>query len=286
MKFWKEMDELQARFSSVPHGLDVVNIGSGPSYYDFDWSAVSEVIGYNLAVAPEDFRYDARIIMQYGEFLKPGAVVVVVVVCPLSFGKNEYLYEDTFSEKYVRILPREAVDLPRWKYDLYHACPWVLKVKQLLPRIVSGAAYHLRKLFRKAKPLDPITGLINSWVAENKYLQNLKDENQAEFYLDTFQEKIKDLKDVLDNCRSQGLRPVIILPPMSGELRKNISDSFIQRFVYDNLRQAVEDDTPVLDYIDDARFKNESYYPNGLFLTQQIRKVFTKTVWEEIQRSL
>ena len=65
--YWrKDLNELSDRFASIPKELDVVNIGSGPSYYDFDWSAVPEISGFNMAVAPEDFRYDARIIKHYG----------------------------------------------------------------------------------------------------------------------------------------------------------------------------------------------------------------------------
>lgn len=283
MAFGKELDELKARFSSVPYGLDAVNIGSGPSYCDFDWSAVPGIAGYNLAVAPEDFRYDARVMMRYGKHLKRNGVVAVVV-CPLSFGENAYLYEDSFSERYVPILPGEAVDLPRWKYGLYHACPGVLKIKRALSSLVPGIVQRLRGLSEETVPANPIAGLVDGWIADNKYLRNLTDESQAEFYLDVFREKTKDLKAVIANCRRQGLRPVIVLPPMSGELRKNISDGFIRRFVYDNLHQATEDDVPILDYTDDARFRDESYYTNGLLLTPPVRKVFTRSVWEDIQR--
>ena len=104
-----------SHFKNIPDGLDVVNIGSGPSLHDFDWSAVPEINGYNLAVSPEDFRYDARMIRNYGHHLKTGGVVVIVI-CPLSFAENEYLYRDSFSEKYVGLLPKKDVDLPEWKY--------------------------------------------------------------------------------------------------------------------------------------------------------------------------
>lgn len=285
MVFGKDLDRLKRRFSSVPYDLDVANIGSGPSYYDFDWSAVPEIAGYNLAVAPEDFRYDARIVAQYGKHLKRNGVVVAIV-CPLSFAKNAYLYKDTFSEKYVQILPGEAVDLPRWKYGLYHACPGLLKLKRYLSCLAPGIVHRLRKPVGTTKPTDPIEGLIKGWIADNEALRNLTDESQAEFYLDAFQEKTKDLRDTIANCQKQGLRPVILLPPMSGALRENISDGFIRRFVYDNLRQVTEDDIPVLDYTDDARFKDRACYTNGLFLTPPMRRVFTRTVWEDMKQLL
>lgn len=80
-------------FPNLPNNLDIVNIGSGISDQNFDWSILPEVRGFNFAIRPEDFRYDARIIKNYGNHVKKGGIVIVVV-CPLSFGKNEYLYKN------------------------------------------------------------------------------------------------------------------------------------------------------------------------------------------------
>ena len=278
---------LKERFSNIPYNLDAVNIGSGLSYYDFDWSAIPEISGCNMAIVPEDFRYDARIIKCYGNHVKMGGVVIVVV-CPLSFAKNDYLYKDSFSEKYVSILPASDVDLPKWKYSLYKKLPISLKCKNFILRVLSGLCRRLKKLFscKKAGALSPIDAMVKGWVSDNKYLNNLTDSAQAEYYRDVFKEKENDLKKVIDNCRLHGLRPVILIPSMSGELRNNISDDFIQSFVYDNLRSATDDSTPLLNYIDDKRFKDESFYTNGLFLTPENQKDFTKTVWEDIKKVL
>lgn len=283
MHYGKDLNELKARFSSIPKELDIVNIGSGPSFYDFDWSAVPGISGYNLAVAPEDFRYDARILKYYGNHVKKGGIVVVVV-CPLSFVKNDYLYKDSFSEKYVFILPTVDVDLPKWKYMLYRYCPFVLKGKNLVQIVIRRMRKKL--VCKRQIPLSPTEELVKRWILDNEYLTNLKDSSQAEYYLDTFLEKRRDLRTVLNTCYKKKFRPVIVLPPMSNDLRQNISDSFIQRFVYDNLKEMVIDDTPILDYIDDARFNDVSNYTNGLFLTQKMRKVFTNTVWDEIGKVL
>lgn len=105
-------------FPNLPNNLDIVNIGSGISDQNFDWSILPEVRGFNFAIRPEDFRYDARIIKNYGNHVKKGGIVIVVV-CPLSFGKNEYLYKNYFNEKYIRILPFEDVDVSLFRYVLF-----------------------------------------------------------------------------------------------------------------------------------------------------------------------
>lgn len=285
MKAFEKNDELKKRFLDIPNNLDAVNIGSGPSFYDFDWSAIPEILGYNMAISPEDFRYDARIIKHYGNHVKRGGVVVVVVVCPLSFGENDYLYKDSFSEKYVSILSASDVDLPKWKYSLYKNFPIFLKCKKIILRVLRGLCRRLQKFFSRKKnyTLSPIEALVNGWISNNKYLNDLKNPNQADYYRDVFKEKESDLKKVVDNCCVQELKPVVVIPPMSSGLRANISDEFIKSFVYDNLKSIADGGTPILDYIDDKRFNDESYYSNGLFLTPEKRKDFTKTVWEDIK---
>ncbi len=276
------MMTLNKRFSNIPYNLDVVNIGSGPSKYDFDWSVIPELTGYNFAIAPEDFRYDARIIKNYGNHLKKGGVVVVVV-CPLSFGRNDYLERDSFSEKYVSILPAADVDLPKWKYALYKKFSGLLRVKNLFARLKRGVWCRISKLRKqeKSNAISPVQQLVNGWVLDNG-LDNLTDDKQAQHHRDVFKEKEANLRKIIENCRCQGLRPVLVIPPMSDELRGYISDDFIKNFVYDNLRSVSEEGIPIFDYIDDLRFTEDSYYTNGLFLTPEMRQVFTKTVWADI----
>lgn len=276
---------LRDRFSKIPYNLDAVNIGSGPSFYDFDWEAVPKIAGCNMAVAPEDFRYDERIIRNYGMHLKPGAVVVVVV-CPLSFGENEYLYQDAFSEKYASILPFEDVDLPFWKYFICRNFPWALWGRDF-PR--KGWNFIKRQL--EKKPMEKASqgtydlqdALIRSWLSQNKYLHNLKEAGQAAYYQDVFQKKVADLEAVIETCLNQGLFPVLLIPPLSAELRANISQEFIQKFVYDNMSNVMARGVPLLDYIDNIKFFDGNLYTNGLFLKPENRGKFTRLVWKDIQ---
>lgn len=281
----KNKDTLKVRFSNIPNELDIVNIGSGPSYYAFDWSDVPGISGYNLAIAPEDFRYDARIIKNYGYHVKKGGVVVVAVV-PLSFGENEYQNKSSFSEKYASILPSEDVDLPKWRYFLVRNFPLAVKVKNKLFRIISKIFCRDKKKPGNLPQKDRMHSLIAGWISENRYLHDLKDGEQAENYRETFQRRRGELKEIIDNCRRQGLKPVLLLPPLSSKLREQISDTFIEKFVYDNVHSVLDGDVLILDYIDDPRFKSESYYTNGLFLTQPICRKFTKIVWEDINNLL
>ena len=280
-----------SHFKNIPDGLDVVNIGSGPSLHDFDWSAVPEINGYNLAVSPEDFRYDARMIRNYGHHLKTGGVVVIVI-CPLSFAENEYLYGDSFSEKYVGLLPKKDVDLPEWKYMLYRTVPCILPVKRTVIRYARAVIRRIKRAEVptgkgrfEAEPVSGVSALVNGWIKDNRYLKDLQDPSQAEYYKDTFGRKRRDLTDVADGCQSQGLFPVLLLPPMSRQLWECMSQEFVRRFVYDNLAEIQAKGIPLLDYMDDGRFQEPGCYDNnGLFLNGSARQQFTRIVWNDIQK--
>lgn len=279
------------RLKNIPDGLDVVNIGSGPSLYDFDWSAVPEIKGYNLAVSPEDFRYDARMIRNYGYHLKTNGIAIIVI-CPLSFAENEYLYRDSFSEKYVGLLPQEDVDLPVWKYMLYRTVPSIVPAKNTVIRYIQAVRRRIKSAEApsgrsrpETKPVSGVSALVNGWIKDNQYLKDLKDPSQADYYKDTFRRKRRDLMDVADGCFSQGLFPVLLLPPMSSQLWEYMSQEFVRRFVYDNLSGIQARGIPLLDYMDDGRFQESGCYDNnGLFLNKATRKQFTRIVWNDIRK--
>lgn len=269
-------------FKYIPDKLDIVNIGSGISFNDFDWTSVSELKGYNLAVCPEDFRYDARIIKKFGCHIKKGGFVIIVV-CPLSFGKNEYLYEDYFSEKYVGLLPPEDVDISMIKYFLYSKIHFLYPLHTMMRKIVPYIKVKIKVLISgKIKEERQVIKTIRGWIHDSPGLTNLEDPGQARKFKDVFDEKKSGLRCIIDNCILQNLRPVILIPPMSDELFNKISLEFLNAFMYDNIKGEVERGIPLLDYLRDEELKSDSNYSNGIYLNDSAKKVFTNKVVHDI----
>ena len=269
-------------FKQIPNDLDIVNIGSGISFHDFVWDESMKLKGYNLAICPEDFRYDARIIKNYGFHLKKGGVVLIVV-CPLSFGKNEYLYKDFFSEKYVDLLPQEDVDISKNKYYIFLKIKYLYKANFFLhkiPKFLNNKVHYIKRGFKKESRID---SLVRGWIHDSPGLNDLKKSNQAQLFKSVFEEKKRDLSYVVDNCLNQNLKPIILLPPISDELYSRMSPDFLKSFMYDNILDEVNRGIFVLDYLRDKRFvENSKYHPNGIFLKDGNEIIFTKTVIEDI----
>lgn len=272
-------------FKNIPNNLDVANIGSGISYNDFVWDIDIDLKGHNFAICPEDFRYDARIIKKYGKHLKSGAVVIIVV-CPLSFGKNEYLYEDFFSEKYVDLLPKEDVDVSKLKYFLFSKIKSLYSFHVILRKIPIYIKAKIRRLFKMSSNESSVDIIIKGWIHDSPGLSDLRNPNQAEKFVSVFEEKKADLRKVVDNCLVQNLVPVILIPPISDSLYSRMSPEFLKAFMYDNISEEVARGIKILDYLRDETFMVDSNYKNGLFLTEEKKVLFTKRVISDIKESV
>ena len=266
-------------FQDLKEKYDVINIGSGPSKNDFDWSVITEVDGYNFAVAPEDFRYDARIVKNYGKYVNKGGAVVIVI-CPLSFAENAYLQEDFFSYKYVKALPPEDVDIPLWKY-------FILKIPLLgiciinARRAINIPCHVINHFVKKRKIELPCEEkLVYGWLRDNPCLKNLKDIPDVNLS-EIFERKVSDLRNVVKECRSHSLIPIFLLPPVSKKLKSFFSEDFLDLFVYKNIG-SVDDTITLLDYMQNEQFNDDNYFSNGLFLKKEYVQLFTRDVLKRI----
>ena len=274
------------KFDGVPGKLDIVNIGSGPSYYNFKWDAIKGVRGYNLALAPEDFRYDFRVLERYIHNLKIGGVVVVVV-CPLSFGENEYLEKAGFSEKYAKILSWNKVDVSLFRYLVNKYFPLIRHIK------------HFASFLSNESIIDPYAkedsikndeerknnadNIYKGWLSENAYLKDMKDPSTSVYYKEVFNKRKKELKKIIDFIIECRMTPVIVIPPLSEYLREYFSKQFLREFFYNNIDFLYEKNIMVLDYLEDDRFSDLSLYSNGIFLQNDNRDYFTKVVYDTIK---
>lgn len=262
-------------FPNLKGKYDVINIGSGPSEHDFNWSAIHEKKGYNFAVSPEDFRYDARILKNFGKYVKKDGIVLIVI-CPLSFAENAYLLEESFSYKYVKVLPAKDVDIPLWKYTLLKKSFLRLCIVSF-NRFIHIPCYVIKHLFRKQVPsLNKEEELVNCWLKDNPYLINLKDIPEKNLSV-VFEKKCDDLRKVVEVCYSNSLIPVFVLPPVSNTLQGYFSEEFLNYFLYENIKR-VDEAIPLLDYMKDKCFSDDDFFTNGLFLKEEYTKQFTKDV--------
>lgn len=265
----------QVGFANLESRYDIVNIGSGPSLHDFDWSCVSEVKGYNFAVSPEDFRYDCRILRNFKNLIKENGTIIIVI-CPLSFAGNRFLLKDYYSYRYFDVLPQSEIILSNCKYRAY---------KNRIGRFFINNYYRMCSIppliysvlgRRKEARRSSEEKLVRGWLRDNPELRNLKDLPKRDM-TNVFEEKKKELKEIIEECKSANLRPVLLIPPISNKLHSYFSQEFLEAFVYNNIKE-ISDAVVLLDFLSDDTFGNDLFYSNGLFLKYEIASEFTREV--------
>ena len=83
---------------------------------------------------------------------------------------------------------------------------------------------------------------------------------------------------------SNGLKPVIVVPPCSKELNDFFSDEFLKEILYSNIEKANKNIIPVLDYLKKPEFQDYHLYENSDFLNVNGRELFTKKVVADLKK--
>jgi hypothetical protein len=87
---------------------------------------------------------------------------------------------------------------------------------------------------------------------------------------------------MLDFCLDKGYRPVIMLLPVTPELYRLLSPSFLAEYVMSPIKKANKKNAPVMDYLNDERFISHDLYINSWWFNAAGRRIFSTAVIQEI----
>ena len=263
------------RFHHMPKQLEICNVGSGPGLYGITYEDCP-LKGFNMSTAPQSFFYGYKILKHYKSRLKTGAIIIIIM-CPLSFGNNQSYKEKNYDNIYYGLIPAKEINhFSIWR-ALLLSHPFMLKVIRKLFRIIKGTENSMHEQSRKAEP-----EIISGWKREFQ-LQDLKNADQSNEHIDAFLEKIKVLSDEIDFCYQNNWRPVLVTPPVPEHIREYISDGFIDKFIYQNIDELQKrfPDLKLLDYYRDDRF-TEDMFQSGVFMNEKGRKYYSKILFGDI----
>jgi hypothetical protein len=263
--------------------LEIINLGSGASYNGIDFSFCTNKY-CSFARAPQSFEYDFKLLREYSSLLKEKCIVLIVVTCPLSFGRAKKTTKERISRglRYVHYLPqKEICDINRIVYYLEKFLFLFSNIKKMIQAIKGNSSSNIQCKDKK-KQADE---LLEVWLRQAE-LTDLKNANQAAEQIDDIQIRIQHLKNIVDYCKAKKYRPIIVIPPISRYLKSYISDEFLDAFMYKNIEMASGDDTPIFDYCNDERFSQLELYSNGLFLEEKGRILFSEILWNDIDSYL
>lgn len=282
--YYKSLNEQFTKFLNVPSNTEVINIGSFPSVYCFDWDAEKSVKGFNLGVGPEEIFYDNKMLQFYINRNISEKMTVIHLITPLLFCENKYTKEIPYNIRYACILERKDVNV---------AAPlfYIEKYFPLGRKLISAVLNRLTRIISKRRiVVDNISPeaqadlMIQGWLEQNPRLNDFKNINQYDANREYVEYQQKQLKELVDFCKLNNLIYIAVIGPVSEYIRAYFSEEFVDRFVRDNLRNVGLGNERILDFYNCEKYSAMSNYSNGLFLKAHSRKEFTKDVVKELQR--
>lgn len=294
----------------VPKQLEIVNIGSGPGLYAITYEHSSKR-GFNFSTAPQNYKYGFRLLKRFSEHLCANCIIIIIVMCPLSFGNNDDYARPGYSDKFYGVLTPQEIDEYSWKRAWMVRHPLLQKVLRKLciemhafcSKCKDGifrrqekrpAGQEMENHQEQGKEFVALCGqeagnaqepeIVRIWKQEFQ-LQNLTEPSQAERHKIAFAEKRRIICEGIDRCYDKSWRPVFVIPPVPPKTRDYVGEAFLQAFVYDNLEKLQNryPKLPLLDYYKDERF-DTSMFQNDIFVNEAGRKRFSEILFSDISK--
>lgn len=278
-----KIKQVQKYINGVPQELEIINLGSSYGKYAFDYSHTS-LNGFNFALQPQSLSYDFRILKQYTPNLKKNCKVLIVIP-DLIFGFLDYSNDEANTKYYYFLNKEEIIGYSKLKHFIKIILP-IFSNKFNILRIfkdIKKQPQNCKNNFLTEKEVKKEAILrVNGWEREFKLKNTVHYEKHPELEK-MFVKTTKLLSEMIDYCKKNNFKPVIVVPPTSGILNDMLSKEFVKKVLYDNIKKANKKKIPVLDYLYDERFQDYKLYINSDMLNEIGRKKFTKIVIEDIK---
>lgn len=261
------------KFFDVPYGLEICNVGSGPAHYGIDYKFCKKK-GFNFSTAPQNFYYGYKLLQHFSSHINENAIIIIIIMCPMSFGCNQDTERKGYSDKFYGILNKSDIIGYSLKRNILLQHPLII-------RLYSKFKAKLKKKSIKNNNVAPTVTQV--WAKEFN-LNDLKDETQATMHIDSFKEKTQLLREEITYCLKHKWNPVFVTPPIPEVTRKEISEEFIRKFSTNNIDALVSEfGIQYLNYYDDKRFDNTCFL-NDIFVNEKGRSLFSKILFNDIMK--
>lgn len=268
---------------------DAISFGSAYCRFGLDFSDC-EIRGYNFGYGSQFFYYTNLMLHQYAKTCKKGGVVYLIIA-DLVFAKvGKGIYG---SDEYIKFLDKDLLG------DEYSSKAYIKSRFPVLfnPRLVTRC---VKKMLRMTKPTEFETLESNrlsekqveeeadkrckSWCRQFDLSDTVGGNTHKELE-DTFVETRRILTSMIQFCLDSGLKPVLVVTPVSKNMNVRLSDAFINRMLFDNIRIANKQHVPLMNYLRDERFSDYTlYYNNADFLNARGRKLFTEVLVSDTKK--
>lgn len=246
------------KFKNVPYNIDICNFGSSHGQKGFCYDNLNYNC-FNFSLSGQSLSYDYRVLQQYIDHINENGVVFITLSYFSFFGADE-VQESNFLSKnmrYYNFLQPNYIKEFNLKYSfLVKNCPILIAYEDLIT-VFSGNA---RDDENEVRWNTDATTLNLEKDVVLKYEAHVLDRLDSSGSIIINNEEVASLCLILQLCKDNNLKPILITTPYLSEYRETIMfnhPEILQNFneiIYD-----ISDSTgvPYYDYSSDNRFSND-----------------------------
>lgn len=262
---------------------EAIAFGSAYCRYGLDFSG-TDVKGYNYGYASQFFYYTNLMLHQYAKTCKKGGVVYLIIADLVFAKEGKGLYG---AEEYVKFLKRpilgdeySAGRYLRSRFALFLHPRLVVRCVKRLFGIKFPDSYKSleNNSLTEAEVITEAEKRCKSWCRQFGMADTMGNSIPKELD-DVFIKTRKILTDMIQFCLDKGLKPILVVTPVSKIMNDRLGDDFIKRVLFDNISKANIQNVPLVNYLRDERFGDyKLYHNNADFLNARGRRLFTETL--------
>lgn len=282
---YNTQEEQIRRASRKKNAYEIASFGSSYARYAFDFSDTT-LMGANFGLLPQFLYYTEKMIIDYRKSYKNNALIIIVLPALIFAREGKGLYG---AERYINLLSKKALgdEFSIKKYITQKLFPLLVPTKQNIRRVLrnilnyrkDAAEYNqIVNVLSEAEVKKSAKQRCNDWIKEFGLIDT-KTASCMDHLESEFLKSREVLSHIIEYCISEGLRPVLVVTPISTEMKEELSDAFLDKVLYNNIRMANTANVPFLDYLTDSRFTDRTNYSgNADFLNARARKEFSQIV--------
>lgn len=262
--------------------FEVINLGSSSGVYAFDYSDTG-VKAFNWALQPQSMEYSFKVLKNYYSILRENGIVIIPF-SPFSGLSVTGKWAESSNDKYYHILDSTLIEnftkvSQRRNYPLFAHPKQALKhlIKDIPPRkgMRNCNICHSSLEFERDAEI-----WIRNWMKEfniSNLEAPLSEENKK-----GAESRKKTVQAMITFCIERNLRPILVIPPIHPALTNKLTPIFRENYIYSFLRCANVNQVPFFDYIDSPDFRDDRYFSNSYFMSEEGAKVFTQVLLKQI----
>ena len=277
----------------LERNYEIVNLGSNPALFALRYDKVK---GCNWATGTQGPDMDLAILQLYHSYIRRGGIVLIPVVPFSSCTPYLWHYKKLgtsidrlhYRARFFKILQDGYIpgtfenenELQQWLQN-------PLKRNWSVFWYIFNDIAPDRRMEINEQPLQYLElrrsaqNMMKCWMDEF----DLKDlDLPLDEHMESCHEECADkFAEIVDFCKERDLRPFLLLPPMTHELRMMFSEKAAETYIYSFIRRIQKRSrVTLMDYMNNDALSDSSLYFDSLFMNTRGRRVFSERVLADL----